>query len=63
MEEAAGSIVGSAPGSPTPIVFYFYRFLVAGILHLVSFPINSERGGPGATCYLADSENCLCANE
>ena len=61
MEEAAGSIVGSAPGSLTPI--FFYQFLVAGILHHVSFPINSERGGPGATCYLADSENCLCANE
>ena len=60
MEEAAGSIVGSAPGSPGLI--FFYQFLVAGILHHVSFPINSKRGGPG-TCYLADSENCLCANE
>ena len=46
-----------------PYFFVFYRFLVAGILHYVSFPINNDRGGPGATCYLADSENCFCANE
>ena len=56
-----GSIVGSAPGSPGLI--FFYQFLVAGILHHVSFPINNDRGGPGATCYLVDSKNCFSANE
>jgi hypothetical protein len=42
---------------------FFYRFFESGILHHVLFPINNDRGGQGAACYLADSENCFCANE
>jgi hypothetical protein len=64
MVEAAGSVVGSAPGSSTLIFLFFYRFLEAGILHHVSFPINNDRGGQGAACYFADSEIvCMPMND